>query len=251
MLESYDLLGPDILLSHATEAPDSDGLKLEKAGAHVSATPGTELQMAHGQHVAFRPAFSEVSSWGIDCHSSNSSEIVGQMRLGLQVARAFRSDEFIRKGTFPLKLEYTVEQAYNIGTIKGARALRMEEKIGSLAVGKLADIVVFDAMSPGMCCAVEEDPVAAIVLHSSIRDIETVIIGGKIKKENGKLVTTNMEAQFVEDGAKQEMEWSDVAKELVRSREEIEVRMKGIDYAAVTEDWLNMMHVDKTKFVEP
>jgi cytosine/adenosine deaminase-related metal-dependent hydrolase len=51
--------------------------------------------------------------------------------------------------------------------------------LGSIEEGKLADLVIFDTSSPGMLCAAEQDPVAAIVLHSLIRDIETVMVNGK------------------------------------------------------------------------
>lgn len=45
-----------------------------------------------------------------------------------------------------------------------------------MKVGVKADVLIFDATSLGMLTAVQEDPVAAIVLHSSVRDIETVIM---------------------------------------------------------------------------
>ena len=64
----------------------------------------------------------------------------------------------------------------------------MEEDLGSLAVGKIADLVVFDGDSPSMICASEQDPVAAIVLHSSVRDIDMVIVDGQIRKQNSKLL---------------------------------------------------------------
>jgi cytosine/adenosine deaminase-related metal-dependent hydrolase len=65
-----------------------------------------------------------------------------------------------------MKVNKTVEQAVNLGTIVGARALQMEEEIGSLAVGKRADIVVFEALSPSIAVAAQYDPMAAMVLHS-------------------------------------------------------------------------------------
>lgn len=52
----------------------------------------------------------------------------------------------------------------------------MADQIGRMKVGVKADVLIFDATSLGMLTAVQEDPVAAIVLHSSVRDIETVIM---------------------------------------------------------------------------
>ena len=68
----------------------------------------------------------------------------------------------------------------------------MESELGSIAVGKLADLVIFDARSPSMICAAEQDAVAAIVMHASVRDIETVIVDGKVRKLGGKLVPVDV-----------------------------------------------------------
>ncbi|PYH44714.1 amidohydrolase family protein [Aspergillus saccharolyticus JOP 1030-1] len=56
--------------------------------------------------------------------------------------------------------------------------------LGSIEVGKLADLVIFDGQGPEMICAARKTPVAAIVLHSSMRNADTVIyMGGFASKE--------------------------------------------------------------------
>jgi cytosine/adenosine deaminase-related metal-dependent hydrolase len=110
------------------------------------------------------------------------------MRLALQLARYAANTPLLNAGKFPANLKGTTEQVFNLGTIQGARVVHMEDQTGSLAEGKLADIVIFDASSPGMICAAEQDPVAAVVKHSSIRDIETVVINGVVRKEAGRLL---------------------------------------------------------------
>lgn len=52
----------------------------------------------------------------------------------------------------------------------------MEAEIGSLAEGKLVDIITFDPYSSAMICAAIQNPVASIVLHSSFRNIDAVIV---------------------------------------------------------------------------
>jgi cytosine/adenosine deaminase-related metal-dependent hydrolase len=93
------------------------------------------------------------------------------MRLSLPLARRSTNQPLLDAGKFPDNLKGSAEQAFNLGTVQGARAVHMDQ-IGSLAEGKLADIVIFDASSPSMTCAAEQDPVAAVVRCSSIRDIE-------------------------------------------------------------------------------
>ncbi len=55
ILPSYRLLNSDIPLSHANGTSESDAKQLSSAGAHISSTPITELQMALGTPVCFRP----------------------------------------------------------------------------------------------------------------------------------------------------------------------------------------------------
>ena len=123
----------------------------------------------------------------------------------------------------PKKTCATAEEAFNLGTIMGANAVGLESYIGSLDVGKKADIVIFDATTTSMVCAADNDPVAAIVQHASIRDIETVIIDGEMRKENNKLAPMTIEnTNFAELGTgtgSTVIEWADVVKELGASRE--------------------------------
>lgn len=99
----------------------------------------------------------------------------------------------------------------------------MEPQLGSLEQGKLADIVIFDGLTPGMICAAEQDPVAAIVLHSSIADIETVIVDGRIVKQRGNLVPVDLDLSMsdLKSTKKTRLEWSDVAQELLKSRQRV------------------------------
>ncbi|KAJ7490947.1 hypothetical protein FB451DRAFT_1124532 [Mycena latifolia] len=244
LLNSYGLLKDDVLLSHASCALPEDAVQLAAANAHVSTTPDTELQMAHGSLVCFRPDMQKLSSLGIDCHSNNSGDILSQMRLALQSARGTYNESFTNAGKVPRTVAHTVEEAYNLGTIMGARAVGMGPEIGSIAVGKLADLVIFDGESPSMVCAAEHDPVAAIVLHASVRDIDTVIVDGRIRKAGGKLVPV----EVVEEG--KSMEWKDVAKEILKSRERLEEEIGKLDMEAAKMAIMTAFHMDPTKIVD-
>jgi cytosine/adenosine deaminase-related metal-dependent hydrolase len=234
---SWDLLGPDILISHATNATSEEASQLVKAGAHISTTPSTELQMSLGDPICFHPDFHSISSLGIDCHTATSADIPGQMRLALQSARGRRNQRILNTGKTPASIEHQVEQAFNLGTIMGARAIGMGNELGSLEVGKFADLVVWDGMSPGMVCAVEQDPVAAVVLHSSVRDVEMVMIDGVVRKEGGKLCPVKVDGK--------DMPWGDVARELLRSREEIEKKVQQIDYEKAKKGMIKAFYIQE------
>jgi cytosine/adenosine deaminase-related metal-dependent hydrolase len=250
LLDSYGLLDDSILLSHATGATAEDARLIQKANAHVSSTPSTELQMALGSPVCFRDDMQAHSSLGIDCHTNNSGSLPSEMRLGLQAARAVHNDAFLAKGKAPKHVKNTVEEAFNLGTIQGARAIKMDDRIGSLAVGKLADLVIFDATTPSMICGGEHDPVAAIVMHSSPGDIEAVMINGIWRKKEGKLLPVHVEEDALKITKKAELGWADVARELLSSRESIQKKIEQLDFVDARAKMIAAYHVNEEDIVE-
>ncbi|PCH04011.1 Amidohydrolase 1 [Penicillium occitanis (nom. inval.)] len=190
ILSDYGLLDDSILLSHVNGISQSDVALLTSKGAHITTTPETEMQML-GEIVAFRNDTKSHASVGVDCHSNNSSDLLTQLRMGLQYARAAENSQAIGQGKYP-SVKIKVEEAFNLGTIQGAKAINLQDQIGSLEVGKRADIVVFEASSPGMVCAAEEDPVGAVILHAGTGDVETVIVDGVVRKERGKLAVVRV-----------------------------------------------------------
>ncbi|KAJ5111437.1 hypothetical protein N7532_001972 [Penicillium argentinense] len=253
LLDRYGLLGPDILLSHATNLTSSDEQTLKQAQAWISSTPDTELQMGHGDIVCFREGCADISSLGIDCHSNNSGDMVSQMRLALQHERASRNEKIIAQGKFSRSLNLYVQDVFRLATIQGAKAIRMEESVGSIEVRKLADLTIFDATSPGMVCASEQDPVAAIVLHSSIRDIDMVIVDGQIRKQSGRLVPVKIAPTMAEVNIEsQDLDWSHISKRLLDSRKSIQDRISKANAdepERLVESFLKLTHADESKFV--
>lgn len=105
---------------------------------------------------------------------------------------------------------YTCASAFRLATLGGAECVNMADRIGSIEPGKLADIVLYDALSPNLAgCS---DPFRGIAIHATGQDVEWVIVNGKVVKKAGRLtpVTT---ASGIED-------WLAVAKRL-RERQEV------------------------------
>jgi len=250
LLDSYNLLDSSILLSHATGATTEDAALITKANAHVSSTPGTEMQMAHGSPVCFRDDLQTHCSLGVDCHSNTAGSIVSEMKLGLQAARGEYNATFISKGKVPRYINKKVEEAFNLGTIQGARAIKMDDRVGSLAVGKLADIVIFDALTPAMVCGAEHDPVAAVVLHSSPEDIEAVMIDGVWRKKEGKLLSVQVEKEMQDITKKDVLEWTDVARKLVESRRAFQKKFEKLDLEEARGKLIATYQINEADIVE-
>lgn len=222
-LDKYDLLGSDILISHATGMTDADAERIIRGGVSLSSTPETELQMGLGYPVCFQEDISEICSLGVDCHSNNGSSVPSQMRLALQAERGRQNQALLQQGKAPKHQKTTAQDVFLLGTIGGARAVKMAADIGSLEEGKLADIVIFDGTSPAIVCAADQDPIAAIVFHSSARDIEMVIVDGQIRKIKGQSIPVDLDdmSSGILEKTRSRVEWSDVVKELRASRKRI------------------------------
>lgn len=234
-----------MLVAHDTNPLADEAARLRDVGAHVSSTPSTELLMALGNPVCFDDEFFPIASLGIDCHSVCSADIPSQMRYALNHARASRSQRILEaRNKTPKAARYTVEQAFNLGTIMGARAAKMGGEIGSLEEGKLADIVIFNPLSPAMICAAQHDPVTAVVMHSSIRDVETVILDGIIRKIKGELLAVQVDPGAGID--KQTLEWSEIGIELLKSRQKIQEKVNKIDYSKVRVSMIKAIAIDES-----
>ena len=90
------------------------------------------------------------------------------------------------RGNSPLKtIPVRSREALEWATINGARAFRLDSKIGTLTPGKKADIVMLRADDVNM--APVYDPIYSIVEIAGAGNVDTVIIDGVIRKQNGKL----------------------------------------------------------------
>ncbi len=106
--------------------------------------------------------------------AANFLDLFTEMRLELLVQRAL-SREFLDAKTL---LELT--------TLRSAKVLRMEDKIGSLEVGKLADVVAIDLSGSYQTPSI--DPLLAVVGAASNADVVMTMVGGNILYEDGRLV---------------------------------------------------------------
>lgn len=178
---------------------------------------------------------------------------MSQMRMGLQLARHSRNQKILDDDKFPLTNIGDSAQAFNMGTIAGARAVGMESQIGSIEVGKLADIVIFDGTSPTMVCAAQHDPVTAIVRHSTIRDVNAVIVDGIVRKKNGKLLPVKLDGQTTTSKTVtgvQQLTWDDTAIALMATRERVAEKLSKVDIAGGAEDFKKLAGIDQSNIVE-
>ncbi|CAF3489039.1 unnamed protein product [Fusarium graminearum] len=158
-----------IVLSHGNYLDKTDLTMLSQRQIPLSCTPATESQGY--------------------CHFLTSSSLMQAARNALLLARLQKTLELKSEGRKPVKFDETVYDVFNKATIQGARAVRMQDQIGSIQTGKRADILVFTRTSSlSFGTAARQNPVAAIVGYSEPRDIEAVLVGGVFRKRAGTLL---------------------------------------------------------------
>ncbi|KAK7425522.1 hypothetical protein QQZ08_007963 [Neonectria magnoliae] len=249
-LQAYNLIKSpsDILLAHATGLDAQEKAKLVETQVPVSSTPDTEAQMGFGWPLAFSPGIN--FTFGVDCHTNNTSSILGLARSALQMARQ-RDAVAEMDGAdgaphrMNLQLRGSTQEAFNAATINGARAVLLGDQIGSIKEGKLADLVIFDAAgSLTMSCVAESDPLTAVVRHSDGRDVEAVIIDGVWRKKHGKICPVTVK----ETG--HTLEWPSIRDKLLESQRGIQRRQKDLNIDKAKEALVGMFRIEKASLVE-
>ena len=181
------LLGPDHNLVHGTSYEAGTLRMLVDSGATLTSTVLVELHHHIGDTMvaAYREA-GGAPSLGIDVELYCTGHMFREMQAALLFARGKEIRNNILRGnshykTIPVRSREALEWA----TINGARAFRMDGKIGTLTPGKKADIVMLRANDVNM--APVYDPVYSIVEIAGAGNVDTVIIDGEVRKKDGKL----------------------------------------------------------------
>lgn len=185
--EELGWLGDDVWLAHGVHLADDAIERLAATGTAVAHCPTSNGRLGAGMaNVAGLLAAGAPVGLGVDGAASNESgRMVDELHQAVLTAR-------LRGG--PLAL--TVRQSLQMATLGGARCLGRDTDLGSLEVGKLADVVLWrvdDLGGAGIA-----DPVCTLVLGSP--GVERVIVDGADVVRSGRLVTADVTT--LRDGAR-------------------------------------------------
>jgi cytosine/adenosine deaminase-related metal-dependent hydrolase len=189
------LVGAGINIVHGNDLPDDLLDRMVDLGVSFSVTPENEMIQGHGFPITGRLLKRGVRpTIGIDLESVLAGDLLGVTRVALSMQRALDNAESRKtSGTIPVTTTIPVREALRWITTEGARMLGREHQIGSLTPGKLADLVIINASDLNLVPV--HDPVATVVMQTSLANIEAVMIGGAWKKRNGRLLVEGLEAK--------------------------------------------------------
>jgi 5-methylthioadenosine/S-adenosylhomocysteine deaminase len=187
------LVDDKVNIVHGNNIPKEQLKRLVDCGATVTVTPEIELQMGFGDPLTGRlRALGALPSIGADVESSVGGDMFATMRTALQSQRALDNLQVLRDtGQAPERISIPCREALAWATINGAKMIGLDHRIGSLAPGKQADIVILRADDLNLFPVV--DPVHSVVLHAGVANVDTVLIAGRFVKRSGKLLYTRLE----------------------------------------------------------
>ncbi|MGW8970392.1 amidohydrolase family protein [Streptomyces platensis] len=182
-LQEQGLLTAGTLYVHGNSLPDSELRLIAESGGAVAITPAIEASMRFGAPMAGRLRRAGIpTGLGADAVTSAPGDMFSQMRAALM------SSHFDGNGDGEADAP-TVKAAdvLRMATAEGAAALGLADEVGSLGIGKRADLVLLRADALNLA-PVAHDPIGAVVTAAHPGNIDTVLVDGRPVKRNGQLL---------------------------------------------------------------
>jgi 5-methylthioadenosine/S-adenosylhomocysteine deaminase len=187
-LNSLGITGQHVALAHCVHLDDAELEILASTGTHVAHCPSSNLKLGSGiapiKEMLERGISVSLGADGAPCN--NRLDMFTEMRTATLLQKVSHGAE-----TLP------AQRALRLATIDGARALGLEQEIGSLEAGKRADVMIvnLDCLHSSPRPA---DITSAIVYSTQASDAQTVIIDGRVVMRDRELLTMN-EPEVIEE----------------------------------------------------
>lgn len=181
--DSHGILRSNTVCAHCVYLSESDMELLAKRGTSVAHNAASNMKLGNGfADVTAMQAHGINVCLGTDSAASNNNQsILREMQLAA----------LIHKGTHREATTLPASAVFDMATVNGAKALGLSDKIGEIAVGKCADLSLYDLNSPGFFPV--GDPKAALCYSSAGLKAETVMVNGQLLLEKGEFKTIDAE----------------------------------------------------------
>lgn len=183
LAERAGLFAHPFIAAHCVQIDEKDMDILKKHNVSVVSCPASNMKLGNG----FAPV-PEMLEKGINvclgtdgAASNNTLNLLHEMSLVT----------LIHKGTHASPQCVSAQDALHFTTVNAAKALSLDKEIGTIEVGKKADLAIFDLKTPSMVPS--NNPVAGLCYSANGSEVETVIIDGQITMENRQVLTMDEE----------------------------------------------------------
>ena len=180
------------IFNHCTRLPQDTWKLFADAGVNVTVNPRSDALFGFDDDsFAYQQAINHglAPALGIDLDTAFGSDMFGEMHALFGLQRSImRSRRYRGENDAPAPI--SVEAVLKAATVNGARVAGLEDSIGTLTPGKQADIIMVRTDSVAVFPAT--NAIATIVQAVERADVETVMVGGNIRKRAGKLVNVDL-----------------------------------------------------------
>jgi 5-methylthioadenosine/S-adenosylhomocysteine deaminase len=180
-LDALGISGAHVMLAHCIHLDDDELATLVRTKTNVAHCPSSNLKLGSGiarvAEMLERGISVSLGADGAACN--NRLDMFTEMRTAALLQKALHGPEVL-----------PAARALRMATIDGARALGLEKEIGSLEIGKRADVIVID-LAQSHSSPQRDDVVSALVYSAGSSDVRTTIIDGRVVMRDGELLTLN------------------------------------------------------------
>ena len=185
-LDHLGVWGPHVLVGHGVHLDDDEVAVLLAHDVAIACCPWAYLRLGQGltvggRHADYRRRGGRVA---LGCDSENAGDSIDVLRAAALFAGLARDQAMDPFG-------FTAHDALAMATIEGARAIGMADRIGSLEVGKRADLVVHDTRQPQWIPR-SPDVVLQLLWGTDGRSVSEVMVEGRWVVRDGQCVTVDM-----------------------------------------------------------
>lgn len=183
LLDSIGFLDSNVLAAHCTCVNDSEMELIRERGVKPVHNPVSNMKLGSGIAPVSELLSKNVPvSLGTDGAASNNSlDMFEEMKFAALLNKVWKKDPTV----------VPARKALEMVTINGAKALGLENKIGSLEVGKKADIILVDLERPHLTPLFNLE--SQLVYSCNGNDVETVIVDGELLMEENEILTLEEE----------------------------------------------------------
>lgn len=190
-LMQQKMVGPDNIMNHCSGLTETTWKMVVDSGAQVNTaarSDGSADGLLEAIEHGIRPGLS------VDNEVSYGGDMFSEMRVAFFLHGALADD---RKAMGkPQARPLTTRDILHCATLGGARCARLDDKVGSLAPGKEADLVMVRTDSPNLHPL--NNAIGAVVNAAHSGNVDTVMIGGRVRKFRGKIVGVDMKRLMAE-----------------------------------------------------
>lgn len=199
-MHSIGALNENLVGAHMILVDDKDIELVKESGMGVAHNMSANIKSAKGVSPALK-MYDQNVRIGLGTDGPMSGNTLSTIDEFNQVAKVHKLVNKDRAAMPPIKV-------IDMATMGAAKALRMEDKVGSLEVGKLADIIVIDTKAPNMVPVY--NPYSALVYSANSGNVRHSIVDGKILMQDREMLTVDEEAI-----RKEALEFTEVVRKTV------------------------------------